>query len=188
MSIRKTIPDSVRNCVFESQNHECKGIKGFDCPWKKLYTKPPCLQLDHIHPLCDGGNDDIENLQGLCAVCHEQKTIRDSAIRVLKRKEQRIIENRPNLIQELRDRESEVSHIDMFINEHIRIRGDSESNLEPVIWQDILSTFQEWKRQNEFGLKKKDEKPQTSELRKTLEAKFGKHTRGGWTNIVFTPN
>lgn len=37
----------------------------------------PATDLDHIVPLFKGGTDDEENLQGLCAECHAEKTRRD---------------------------------------------------------------------------------------------------------------
>lgn len=37
-------------------------------------------EVDHRLPLCDGGTDDPENLQLLCAQCHARKTY-DEAIR-----------------------------------------------------------------------------------------------------------
>jgi len=33
--------------------------------------------LDHIVALCNGGTNDIVNMQGLCRACHETKTRRD---------------------------------------------------------------------------------------------------------------
>ena len=32
------------------------------------------LELDHIHPISQGGSDTIENCQLLCSACHRQKT------------------------------------------------------------------------------------------------------------------
>jgi len=38
--------------------------------------------LDHIIPRSKGGNEDPANLQGLCADCHRDKTVRDRGHRV----------------------------------------------------------------------------------------------------------
>ena len=35
-------------------------------------------EVDHIIPLHKGGTDDDDNLQGLCAECHADKTSRDA--------------------------------------------------------------------------------------------------------------
>ena len=37
----------------------------------------PATDLDHIVPIFKGGTDDDENLQGLCAECHAEKTRAD---------------------------------------------------------------------------------------------------------------
>jgi 5-methylcytosine-specific restriction endonuclease McrA len=37
----------------------------------------PATEVDHIVPLSRGGTDALENLQSLCAQCHEAKTRRD---------------------------------------------------------------------------------------------------------------
>lgn len=34
-------------------------------------------ELDHIKALTNGGTNDDDNLQGLCAACHEVKTLKD---------------------------------------------------------------------------------------------------------------
>ena len=37
----------------------------------------PSVEVDHILPLCKGGTDLRDNLQGLCAECHDEKTCKD---------------------------------------------------------------------------------------------------------------
>ena len=37
----------------------------------------PSVQVDHIIPVCKGGTDDRDNLQGACGECHEEKTRED---------------------------------------------------------------------------------------------------------------
>ena len=52
-------------------------------------------QCDHIVPLWDGGSNDMENLQALCANCHSEKTIleaRERAKRAKLQKEARRLE------------------------------------------------------------------------------------------------
>ena len=49
--------------------------------------RKPSVQVDHIIPLCKGGTDERDNLQGLCYDCHEDKTREDLG---LKKKPQKI--------------------------------------------------------------------------------------------------
>ena len=59
-------------------------------PWRRLreqvlardlYTCQVCklisdqLEVDHIIPLSKGGDDSMLNLQTLCSICHERKTL-----------------------------------------------------------------------------------------------------------------
>jgi 5-methylcytosine-specific restriction protein A len=37
----------------------------------------PAVEVDHIQPLRDGGDNSRENLQPLCCACHDAKTMRD---------------------------------------------------------------------------------------------------------------
>lgn len=41
----------------------------------------PAAEVDHIVPLRDGGDNSRENLQPLCALCHDRKTADDVAKR-----------------------------------------------------------------------------------------------------------
>lgn len=42
---------------------------------------PPAYQVDHTIPLCDGGEDSIENCTAMCPNCHADKTQRESIAR-----------------------------------------------------------------------------------------------------------
>ena len=39
------------------------------------------IEVDHIVPLIHGGSNGIDNLQGLCKACHEDKTASDMGYR-----------------------------------------------------------------------------------------------------------
>ena len=76
--------------------------RGYDAAWTRLrliilkrdlYLCQACLRkgrptplcvrpydhaVDHIKPKAKGGTDDRDNLESLCAPCHEAKTITDS--------------------------------------------------------------------------------------------------------------
>ena len=44
------------------------------CGCSKEIIDPKDVQIDHIQPLCEGGTNDIFNLQILCVECHFEKT------------------------------------------------------------------------------------------------------------------
>lgn len=46
-----------------------------------ICRRKPSIQVDHIKPLCDGGTDDRNNLQGICLDCHDIKTRKDLGIK-----------------------------------------------------------------------------------------------------------
>ena len=53
------------------------------CPFLKLDEPIPkdMAELDHVVPLCEGGSDDPDNLQVLCACCHAAKSRFEAAWR-----------------------------------------------------------------------------------------------------------
>ena len=61
--------------------------------------------------------------------------------------------------------------------------GDPEApEPEPVSWQSISTTFQEWKRQNELV-----GRGSAPDLKKRLESLYGKYPRNGWISFRFGP-
>lgn len=63
----------------------------------------------------------------------------------------------------------------------VEATGDPEtSGTEPVTWQSITATFQEWKRSNEVG-----NRGNVSDLKKRVEAQYGKYPRNGWISFRF---
>jgi len=75
--------------------------------------------------------------------------------------------------------ESDV--IARFIQESCHaVDVNPEDPPEPVSWQSITSAFQQWKRSNDLiG------RGNTEDLRKRIEAQFGRMPRGGWTSFRF---
>ena len=85
-------PQSAYNSDRERQRRQSRGSRPYDrARWKRLRRMvlardPLCViclghgrtesstHVDHIVALKDGGTDSMENLQGLCASCHNRKT------------------------------------------------------------------------------------------------------------------
>ena len=63
--------DPMRHCYYVEE-----GKATSRCPFVELGQPVPedMAELDHILPLCQGGSDDPENLQVLCACCHAAKS------------------------------------------------------------------------------------------------------------------
>lgn len=66
-----------------------------------------------------------------------------------------------------------------FIREYVHTREGTEE-VSTVLWTDVSSTFQEWKRQNELTYR-----GSATELKKRMEDKYGKYPRNGWTSFRF---
>jgi len=61
---RKPIPLAIKRAVFQRDQ---------DCQWRDPITNRKCgsrfqLEMDHLKPVCEGGEDHIKNLQLLCDV------------------------------------------------------------------------------------------------------------------------
>lgn len=67
--VRKAIPARVRREVIERA--------GGRCEIKTCRASLPCIEIDHKLPVWAGGDNDLSNLQVLCAPCHAYKTKRD---------------------------------------------------------------------------------------------------------------
>jgi 5-methylcytosine-specific restriction enzyme A len=50
-------------------------------PVCRICERKPSTQVDHIKPVCEGGTDERDNLQGICEACHEEKTRKDLGIK-----------------------------------------------------------------------------------------------------------
>lgn len=65
---RKKLRNLQRLQLAYSQNWKCNICKEH---------LPPMFEIDHIVPLCLNGSNNIQNLQCLCAKCHNIKTTND---------------------------------------------------------------------------------------------------------------
>lgn len=76
----------------------------------------------------------------------------------------------------------ESDAIAKFLSEYVHAAGEGAlpgEARESVSWTTIMTTFHEWKRSNEVT------KGGVPELRKRIEAEYGKMPIGGWTNFSF---
>ena len=53
----------LKEIVFERDNYTCQ----------YCHKRGGVLQCDHIHPICKGGSNDLENLTTACAKCNRSK-------------------------------------------------------------------------------------------------------------------
>lgn len=82
--------------VADEQDNLCKGFWVSDavkrgravnrCQWGWTPVPLACQALDHIVRVADGGGDERENLQMLCACCHARKTAADARSLTIGRK------------------------------------------------------------------------------------------------------
>ena len=77
----------------------------------------------------------------------------------------------------------ESDAIARFLGEHVHALDESVTDpaqgYEKVSWNEITTTFKEWKRQNEIT------SASVTELRKRLEDTYGKLPHGGWSGFRF---
>jgi len=73
----------------------------------------------------------------------------------------------------------ESDAIAKFLSEYFHPHDAADQTYEQVSWTSIMTTFQEWKRQNEVS------KGGMPDLRKRIEVEYGKMPPGGWTKFRF---
>jgi 5-methylcytosine-specific restriction endonuclease McrA len=69
---RKKLTPFERQCVAAHQSWRCNTCR-------VLFG--PLWHVDHVKPLCDGGDDASNNMQALCADCHAAKTAMEARTR-----------------------------------------------------------------------------------------------------------
>ena len=63
---RKTFTSALRHEVFKCNKYKC-----VECG---ATNKERILHIDHIIPICQGGTDELDNMQTLCAECNFAKS------------------------------------------------------------------------------------------------------------------
>ena len=79
--VKRKITESVKKSIAGKQNFKCKAnINDYDCP---LYFNgrdgtfdEAGYEIDHIEEFSIEGNEELNNLQALCPMCHRVKTKR----------------------------------------------------------------------------------------------------------------
>lgn len=66
----RKIPDPVRRRVLTRDKHTCQKCSWNHDVWNR--SDPRHLELHHIHPHVQGGENTEENLISLCIVCHDE--------------------------------------------------------------------------------------------------------------------
>ena len=78
--VRRVLRGSERDAISFTFGHSCAGCR-------KLLQ--PGWHADHIIALADGGPDEPQNMQPLCAPCHTVKTARENSSRAVAKKSER---------------------------------------------------------------------------------------------------
>lgn len=68
---KRSVSKARRESVIEGQGGVCK----------RSYCGATAVEVDHILPLWAGGSNANDNLEGLCADCHKQKTVAETKAR-----------------------------------------------------------------------------------------------------------
>jgi 5-methylcytosine-specific restriction enzyme A len=61
----------LRLYVLERDKYQCQ-------PCKAIGRISLAIEVDHITPICEGGKDEMRNLQGICGDCHKVKSAEES--------------------------------------------------------------------------------------------------------------
>lgn len=91
-------PSKKRKAVSKSVRFEVFKRDGFVCQYCGAHPPSVVLHVDHIHPVADGGTNDIDNLVTACEPCNlgkgarllsdAPKTLKDKAAEVAEREAQ----------------------------------------------------------------------------------------------------
>jgi len=78
-------------CTCKNSKRPTAHARGYGRKWRELRSlvitrDPICrlcrdqltIEVDHIVRKADGGTDDLNNLQGLCKACHQDKTLTEN--------------------------------------------------------------------------------------------------------------
>lgn len=97
------ISEKIKKEILKQQNNRCA-----DCPRE---LTPKITHFDHILPKWDGGYDDLENIQALCANCHANKTHTENKKRHLRKKAKKDFEKTSSTIGDPKKEHQRFSEI-----------------------------------------------------------------------------
>ena len=81
-------PQPKSNPILGSLKHTLFGVQEGKCNGCDVLFPFRNMTIDHIHPRSEGGSDDLDNLQLLCAACNSTKGDRTQAYLIQKLIEQ----------------------------------------------------------------------------------------------------
>jgi hypothetical protein len=92
---KRTVTESVKKTVAALQGFKCNAnIGNYNCP---LYYggrdgtfDEAGYEIDHILELAEEGNNETDNLQALCPMCHRVKTKRKNQLKTQERKQKQV--------------------------------------------------------------------------------------------------
>lgn len=120
--LRRHITPIERNSIAQKQDYKCNTCH---------QLLPVVYEIDHVHELCDGGEDNHDNLQALCPNCHRSKTQFESSRRTYDRY-RRIQESLNKKEENLNKRERELDEREEKLLKRERMLIE---NNEPVIYK-----------------------------------------------------
>lgn len=87
--------------AWKALRKEARDAIPYECAWcmRDGKTNAEPLVLDHIVPVAEGGQDELDNAQWICPGCHARKTSEETARGIARRKARRHlpVERHPGL-------------------------------------------------------------------------------------------
>jgi 5-methylcytosine-specific restriction endonuclease McrA len=87
MAAKRNVTEGNKKLVAGRQRYKCAAsVVGYKCPLRGRVFDESGYEVDHIIRLADGGSNEPDNLQALCAMCHSVKSKREAVGKKLLKK------------------------------------------------------------------------------------------------------